>query len=134
MPSTNDAEVMAIKPTRDGSRYLKKVGTMAPSRAWLSLMASLVINYSNLWRYYYKHPIRPPPAEEADRLTQLDSINISPSLKQPTFPIMRSKSPKIGDVRFWEGASVKTISTRPLQPGLLLGAATGVDHPDFAIT
>jgi hypothetical protein len=43
MPSTSEADVMAKRPNKEGIRYLKNVGTMAPYRAWLSLKDSLVI-------------------------------------------------------------------------------------------
>jgi hypothetical protein len=36
MPSTNEPDVMAIRPNKEGIMYLIKVGTIGPSRASLS--------------------------------------------------------------------------------------------------
>jgi hypothetical protein len=43
MPSTNEEDVMAIKPRIDGIRYLTNVGKISPLRASLSLFESIVI-------------------------------------------------------------------------------------------
>jgi hypothetical protein len=36
IPSTNDADVMAISPSSEGTKYLIKVGTIEPVSAGLS--------------------------------------------------------------------------------------------------
>jgi hypothetical protein len=43
MPSTNEPDVMAIKPNREGNMYFIKVGNMGPSRASLSTVFSVFI-------------------------------------------------------------------------------------------
>jgi hypothetical protein len=43
MPSTREADVIAIKPSKEGIMYLIKVGTTGPSRASLSTGRSVFI-------------------------------------------------------------------------------------------
>jgi hypothetical protein len=43
IPSTNEPDVMAIMPSKEGIMYLMKVGTIGPSRASLSAGESVFI-------------------------------------------------------------------------------------------